>query len=329
VDHSSYNCWYDNPEWKKTLAPYCSKAKCKCDVIEKTEAVGLEANAMCHQYRAQRAMNQPGPTLSEASLALARTREANSLTAFAAVMEGGAATPDYWHCSNTLEGICFDGYMPSKTCTACANDASHKAILAAAGCTDDMIGHLCHADLDACEDAVDHTCLEEGKVGDACDACVLDNTAAFEKANCTTTFVNYFCHSSRHHHSAWYEFVGDLACLLEGSWYSTNEAGKCAGTELTDDCWWFVAEEKRTVNQTCVDNNVIKSVQAVRPDCWTECPDNQGKNVSSACFLKCLFNTMLGNSTEGVKPMTKAAIVHPFTQSFKSSDPAKGGCVSV
>ena len=25
---------------------------------------------------------------------------------------------------------------------------------------------------------------------------------------------------------AWYEFVGDLACLLEGSWYSTNEAGK-------------------------------------------------------------------------------------------------------
>jgi hypothetical protein len=39
----------------------------------------------------------------------------------------------------------------------------------------------------------------------------------------------------------------------------------------------------------------------VRPQCFSACP--QPANQSSACYLRCFFDTMVGNQTLKVQPM--------------------------
>ena len=80
------------------------------------------------------------------------------------------------------------------------------------------------------------------------------------------------------------------------------------------------------VNASCVDGSVVKAVQARCPDCWTSCPDHQGTNFPSACFLGCLFETLLGNATATPKvpAMTREEIMDPFVAAF--GPPSKGGC---
>ncbi len=57
----------------------------------------------------------------------------------------------------------------------------------------------------------------------------------------------------------------------------------------------------------------------------------QGTNITSACFLSCLYETLLGNSSAAppVPPMTREAIMAPFVRSFESKDGASGGCPDV
>ena len=65
---------------------------------------------------------------------------------------------------------------------------------------------------------------------------------------------------------------------------------------------------------------VIEAVKAHGRPCFTGC-GAAAHNVSSACFIGCLFETLDG--------MSKAAIVAPFEQAFHSEDPAEGGCAEV
>merc|ERR1711957_303407 len=107
--------------------------------------------------------------------------------------------------------------------------------------------------------------------------------------------------------------------------YSTEAKGQCSGGQIDDSCWWRLAATQRTVNATCVDNAVISSVQKRRPDCWKACP--QPTNQSSACWLECLFDTMVGNETKGIAALTKEEITAPFAQAFM--DEKDGGCPAV
>ena len=107
----------------------------------------------------------------------------------------------------------------------------------------------------------------------------------------------------------------------------------------------------------------MNNVKHKNPSCWERCP--QPGNSSSVCWVECLFNTLLGNSTAGlpaVRPllplppplnqhtnllgqltgfigqkgsaelvdgfaqMTKAQIVEPFERSFATNDVSEGGC---
>jgi hypothetical protein len=113
--------------------------------------------------------------------------------------------------------------------------------------------------------------------------------------------------------------------MLNGTWYSTRHEGQCApGQELGKDCWWRVKETINTVNATCVNNRLVANVQTKRPACWQGCP--QPKNISSDCFIECLFETMIGNetSTPVVQPMAPADIIAPFVKAFAKE--AEGGC---
>ena len=79
------------------------------------------------------------------------------------------------------------------------------------------------------------------------------------------------------------------------------------------------------VNASCVDNRVISAVQALRPQCWTHCPFP--KNRTTSCYLDCLFQTLVGNVSMGIKPMSRGEIVAPFEEAFLPV--AKGGCPAV
>jgi len=128
------------------------------------------------------------------------------------------------------------------------------------------------------------------------------------------------------HHSKWFGYVGELGCLMDGNWYSTQKAGQCSGKVVDVNCWWRLAETHRTVNSTCVDDRIVAAVQKRRPECWEVCP--QPTNRSSACYLSCLFETMLGNATQGLKPMTKIELVEPFVTAFRAPV-HEGGCPAV
>lgn len=129
-----------------------------------------------------------------------------------------------------------------------------------------------------------------------------------------------------------FNFISPLANILNGTWYSTQKSGECLNGAQpgNGECWWRYVETTRVVNSTCVNNNVINGVKAQNPACWSACP--QPANMSSSCWVECLFHTLVGEPPSaslpsGRPPMTKAQIVEPFERSFATNDPAEGGCV--
>lgn len=332
VDHHSENCWYDDQYYNSTFGEYCDRSKCYCDVLSQNKPIGRELHPMCHQNSASLPASSSGGG-GIAGLQQFKKKRAHQQMRIPAFMAPVApvadSASDYWSCSDAIEEVCFNGYMPSRECSSCAVDPKNAQMLTKAGCTPTFIKHLCDADFEVCERKLEDVCKASLHNQNECIACVKTNTASLEAADCTSTFVEYVCQGGGGHSSKWEEYINKLSCVMDGTWYSTAEPGKCAEGKLTPDCWWYVAEEKRTVNQTCVDGNVIAAVQANRPNCWKDCPDGQGKNVTSACFLTCLFETLLGNSTSGIKPMTRDAIIAPFVKSFESKDPSNGGCADV
>ena len=122
--------------------------------------------------------------------------------------------------------------------------------------------------------------------------------------------------------SRWIDYISGLGCLMNGTWYSTRAEGECSGPTVAGDCWWRLAEQHRTVNASCVDDRVVSTVRARRPTCWEGCPFP--KNRTTSCYLDCLFQTLVGNASQGIDPMPREAIVAPFRESFLPV--SKGGC---
>ena len=64
-----------------------------------------------------------------------------------------------------------------------------------------------------------------------------------------------------------------------------------------------------------------------RPSCWGSCPGESGANITTPCFLECLFTTILGNATQKVSPMSREEIGDAFKGAF--APVADGGCPTV
>ena len=64
-----------------------------------------------------------------------------------------------------------------------------------------------------------------------------------------------------------FQWTGALAKVLNGTWYSTQEAGMCAEGQRPGDgsCWWRLVETTRTVNATCVNNSAPPSLLPGEP----------------------------------------------------------------
>eukprot|EP01060_Flectonema_neradi_P016175 TRINITY_DN22760_c0_g1_i1.p1 TRINITY_DN22760_c0_g1~~TRINITY_DN22760_c0_g1_i1.p1 ORF type:complete len:398 (+),score=79.49 TRINITY_DN22760_c0_g1_i1:42-1196(+) len=124
-------------------------------------------------------------------------------------------------------------------------------------------------------------------------------------------------------------FLGSTRAVsskLNGTWYSTVENGECKeGQKIGVDCWWRKLETKRTVNATCVAQNIVRGVYEKRPICWNQnC--QPGWKLTDECSINCVFNTILGKTNSSAGPMERDEICRGFNLSFASSDPEKLGC---
>lgn len=97
-------------------------------------------------------------------------------------------------------------------------------------------------------------------------------------------------------------------------------------------CTLFCAYTHRTcrnrnVNASCVNGNVVNAVVQRNTSCWDGCgPDS--KNMSSTCWIDCLFNVLTG-ADQDQPAMTDTEILAPFEASFATDDPSKGGCPTI
>lgn len=246
----------------------------------------------------------------------------------------------WWGCRCDCTGCCvacpFDRYRHDPTgCASCAAD--HSSALKEAGCDAASIDHGCNGNYEQCFRVLDTLCTPE-ELGSptSCQKCAHAHTAPLEGANCTQFFIDFECSGHHHHENQWEAYINELGCHLNGTWFSTPAEGECSAVVGGDDgggggsssdgssCLWKVKTKGRTVNASCVDGAVIAAVEKVRPACFTACP--QPANMSSACYLHCLFDTMVGNATATppVPAMPAADIIAPFTAAFKPD-----GCPSV
>jgi hypothetical protein len=123
----------------------------------------------------------------------------------------------------------------------------------------------------------------------------------------------------------WNEWMGQLACLMSGNWYSTQSVSQCR-SGIDSDCWWRLKSPlrgDREINASCADERVQQALRRRRPECWAQC-GAQANNVTALCPVMCLFSTMLGNRTANIPPMEKNDVVQPFVDAFKPV--AEGGC---
>ena len=117
-----------------------------------------------------------------------------------------------------------------------------------------------------------------------------------------------------------------LSACFAGTWYSTQEAGRCKpGQVVGKDCWWREIEQTAQVNASCVNDFMIHKVMARRKGaCLDQCPNPTDED--SDCFIRCLFETLVGNSSASppLPPTPREVIVDAFEAAF-----APGGCTQV
>lgn len=313
-------CWYSDPRYNTTAAfvAACDKASCTCEAISKM-ALGREQSAMCWHH------SKPKPNDTATATATAPT---------AAVAHGSAEPPEFWTCSEAVYDVCFDQLEDRDHPSLCAECAlANRSTLATRGCSSvPAAQRVCSNNNITCDATLRSLCpgLTTGKQSDtlACQACAWMHADALAQANCTSWLVNEVCYDDDdEHENKWEQYMDDLACLMDGTWFSTDAAGECKPGGTTDDCWWRIAEVKRTVNQSCVDDRVVQAVKQARgPGCWDACPAAQRTNVSSACWISCFFDTMLGTGySKKHGPMEAEDIAKAFAGAFLE----EGGCASV
>ena len=158
-------------------------------------------------------------------------------------------TASYWACQSQLAEHCGTAFnnVPRDKCMSCAHD--HLPELLNNGCTADLIAKAC-SEPQGCTDAVRNSCDKSG----AASACRKNQTACKEceqcafrspstsAANCSFELLYDTCgdYSHGHHHYSVYdEWMGGLACLADGNWYSTQSISECRPDDKTGaNCWW-------------------------------------------------------------------------------------------
>eukprot|EP00756_Hemistasia_phaeocysticola_P036100 Hpha_TRINITY_DN16620_c1_g1::TRINITY_DN16620_c1_g1_i1::g.179093::m.179093 len=147
-----------------------------------------------------------------------------------------------------------------------------------------------------CKKALDQMCpfTPGPKEDPKCDSCVKDNARMLEKEyNCTQSDFWRWCPgptSCSPGSEDWTCWRENIVRKTGGMWYSTMKEGQCMD-DSSADCGWRVKATK-TVNETCMHESIVDTLRDYSPDCFKGCP--QPRNESSACFIGCFFDALLG-----------------------------------
>ena len=147
--------------------------------------------------------------------------------------------------------------------------------------------------------------------------CVRDDGFHMGSASIRTRYPNVsaLCFEKRdppYLPSCWWKY--NSSKHIGGEWYSHPAAGNC-DTHPTN-CSWSIAETKKIVNESCINDGMFGLVEKHGADCLDGCA--KPYNTSSECYLTCFFDAMLQIPAANLKSIWDAA--------FASEDPAKGGC---
>eukprot|EP01060_Flectonema_neradi_P035187 TRINITY_DN63_c0_g1_i7.p1 TRINITY_DN63_c0_g1~~TRINITY_DN63_c0_g1_i7.p1 ORF type:complete len:531 (+),score=123.33 TRINITY_DN63_c0_g1_i7:59-1594(+) len=297
--HSTgFACWYDNPDYNVTFDKYCSRSECNCEAVDWL-SVGRELHAMCFKKSSEEKKSKKLPQPVTAT-----------------------DPSDYWKCNDLLFQHCADTLSQKESCLECAKRSSLPST-----CEPDWIDSLCSASLERCNSTVVSLC---GPITDiaTCRDCAFSEKFESQMiaSHCNNSLINDACMMNDPSSKAdqYEEWIMNFGCLMNGTWYSTTDNGYCNGT-ITDDCWWNVDGAIRTVNQTCVDGNVVNAVYNYNSTCFQTCP--QPHNISTNCVVDCLFINIFGEN--GAPPMDTNILTDAFLKSFSETDPSEGGCPEI
>ena len=118
-------------------------------------------------------------------------------------------------------------------------------------------------------------------------------------------------------------------CSAVGWWYSTPHAGECQGNARPGDgsgCTWRHVETVKTVNASCMRDNLVQFALSENSACFADCNVYPGtgsvpiSTLSSKCFGHCYKEVW---ST--VRP-TAAKIQATWDSAFDTEEPSKRGC---
>eukprot|EP00754_Rhynchopus_humris_P032231 Rhum_TRINITY_DN15390_c0_g1::Rhum_TRINITY_DN15390_c0_g1_i10::g.154186::m.154186 len=298
-------CWWERSPFNVTFAPYCDRKVCQCKAVEDW-AVGYETHVICHH--------------PQAVAARAAVAQATDTLDFGEAVTYHPPHNAYWNCSMDLFDKCST--LINKNVTACEVCARGIPTCSAADAA-----ALCDASPAACSAALTSVCSSTFKPlhESQCLECAWDHADVLQSAGCNATGVGTVCVKETFSVAPvkMFEDLMNFACAMDGTWYSTTETAYCNGTK-TDDCWWDVAPKVVTVNQTCVDGNVLDVVFQHNSTCFETC--EQPYNISQYCPVQCVFSTIAGDKEHGVAPMNRQTLIDAFEKSFVETDPAKGGC---
>jgi hypothetical protein len=141
-------------------------------------------------------------------------------------------------------------------------------------------------------------------------------------------------------HSGRGSWVGEIATILQGYWFSTPREGECHGSQKPGDgsrCTWKIVDVASKKNATCVRERTFQAVYNKGSACFESCPGwPHNLDWTTSCYVHCFESTVLGTGNHqsthaGSKatPMTQAELVGPFQRAMELEDAAEGGCPSL
>merc|ERR1712187_304719 len=124
---------------------------------------------------------------------------------------------------------------------------------------------------------------------------------------------------------AWECWRENIPRKTHGYWVSTLKQGMCTDTSPPGSCSWKVLRTT-TVNETCLRNSIMSTVEAASPGCFTECGV---RNTTSPCWIGCFFTTFLGPEARSSNQLPLGGIAldslqHAWEKAFEPIE--SGGC---
>lgn len=181
----------------------------------------------------------------------------------------------------------------------------------------------------SCSVAMERLCGKNRSSAMACNTCMQQHGQELEGFGCSGKDAFFFCPGPfgfcDKDAPAWECWRENIPRKTKGYWVSTLKQGMCSSGSTPGSCSWKVLQTT-TVNETCLRNSIMATVEAAAPGCFTGCGP---RNVTSSCWIGCFFDTILGPEarTSNMLPLggiSLDAVQGAWEKAFAQTQ--EGGC---